>query len=145
VTRYRYIHLLFALSFFLFLFPIHAQSGGYLSGDYPDAFIRRQALGGFVLGNPVAQAESVVAVTDGGNLKSFSSQGTPLWDYYARGRLTPFVSRSREGTSYICRTNGLFIAVNRTGRELWRLDLKSPIVCPVLIGWDGRLFIFTDK
>jgi len=112
---------------------------------YTEIPVWRQALGGAVTGHPVAQAESVVATTDGGNLKSYSTQGNLLWDYFARGRLTPFVSRSREGTSYICRTNGLFIAVNRAGRELWQINLRAPLVYPVLIGWDGRLFIFTDK
>jgi outer membrane protein assembly factor BamB len=128
------------LFFSLFLTPLFAQIE-----DQSDMPIWRYALDGSVIGNPVAQIESVVAVTDAGSLRSISSQGEPLWNYYARGRLTPFVSRSREGTSYICRTNGLFIAVNRTGRELWQLDLKSPLVFPAVTGWDGRLFIFTDK
>ena len=110
---------------------------------YTDLPFWRQALGGAVIAPPISQVESVVVATDGGNLKSFSRQGTPLWDYYARGRLTPHVSRSREGTSYICRTNGVLIAVNRSGRELWALALKSPLLFPVLTGWDGRLFVFT--
>jgi outer membrane protein assembly factor BamB len=150
MMSYSFTHSLPVLFLFLFLPSLFAQnggysSGGYLSDEYSDVPIWRYALGGSVIGNPVAQIESVVAATDSGNLKSFSAQGKLLWDYYARGRLTPFVSRSREGTSYICRTNGLFIAINRSGRELWQLDLKSPLVYPVLIGWDGRLFIFTDK
>ena len=98
-----------------------------------------------MIGHPVAQVESVVFVTDAGNLVSFSSGGTALWSYNARGRLTPHVSRSREGTSYICRTNGTLIAVNRSGRELWQLNIGSPIITPVLIGWDGRLFVFTER
>ena len=128
--------------FIIFFFPstLFAQNA-----EYTDAPYWRQALGGSVIGKPVAQVESVVVATDGGNLKSFSSQGTALWDFYARGRLSPFVSRSREGTSYICRTNGLLIAVNRSGRELWRVNLGSVITYPVLTGWDGRLFIFTDR
>jgi len=140
VTRHSFTRLLTVLFFFFFLPPLFAQND-----EYSDVPIWRHALGGSVIGNPVAQVESVVAITDGGSLKSFSDNGDPLWDYYARGRLTPFVSRSREGTSYICRTNGLFIAINRSGRELWQLDLKSPLVFPTLIGWDGRLFIFTDR
>ena len=120
---------------------------GSLQGEeaFTDIPLWRQALGGAVIGRPAAQVESVVMATDGGNLKSYSSQGTPLWDFYARGRLTPYVSRSREGTSYICRTNGLLMAVNRAGRELWSINLKAPLVSPVLIGWDGRLFVFTEK
>ena len=139
MKRY-FLRLLTVISILFFLYPLNAQDE-----EYSDMHIWRRALGGAVIGNPVAQVESVVAATDGGSLKSFSTQGTPLWDYYARGRLAPFVSRSREGTSYICRTNGLFFAINRSGRELWQLSLGSPMVSPVLIGWDGRLFIFTDK
>jgi outer membrane protein assembly factor BamB len=104
----------------------------------------KQALAGIVIGRPVAQVESVVAATDGGSIKSYSSHGIPLWDYYARGRLSPHISRSREGTTYICRTNGRLIAINRSGRELWALELGSPLIYPVLIGWDGRLFAFTQ-
>ena len=88
--------------------------------------------------------QSVVLVTDGGELRSYSSQGSFLWDYYTRGRLSPIVSRSREGTSYISRTDGLLIALNRAGRELWQINMGSPLTHPVLIGWDGRLFIFTE-
>ena len=132
---------------FLFCFllagMLSAQSGEN-EDPYTEVPFWRQAMGGAVIGRPSAQVESVVMATDGGNLKSYSWQGKPLWDYFARGRLTPHVSRSREGTSYICRTNGLLIAVNRAGRELWRMDLQSPIVSPVLIGWDSRIFIFTE-
>ena len=131
---------LFILSLVLFAFGNQAYAQ-----DFTDPPIWRHALGGSVIGNPVAQVESVVAITDGGNLKSFSSQGNTLWSYYARGRLTTHLSRSREGTSYICRTNGTLIAVNRSGRELWQIRLESPMISPVLIGWDGRLFVFSDR
>jgi outer membrane protein assembly factor BamB len=33
------------------------------------------------------------------------------------------------------------MAVNRVGRELWRLDLGTPITARAVIGWDGRVFI----
>jgi outer membrane protein assembly factor BamB len=101
----------------------------------------RQALGGAVIGVPAAQTESVVAVCDGGTVQTYSRHGTFLWSFNAQGRLSPFITRSGEGTSYICRTNGLFIAINRTGRELWRINLGQPITSPVLVGWDGRIFI----
>jgi outer membrane protein assembly factor BamB len=82
-----------------------------------------------------------VIVLDSGSLKAFSTQGMPLWDYYSRGRLSPFLTRSPEGHSYIARTNGTFIAVNRVGRELWRRDLRVPLSGPPVRGWDGRLFV----
>jgi outer membrane protein assembly factor BamB len=104
----------------------------------------RRALGGEVIGPPSAQAESVVVVCDGGNLKAYTREGKPLWNYFARGKLTPFVSRSREGTSYIGRINGTLIAVNRSGRELWQRDLPSPLAAPVVVGWDGRIFVPTE-
>jgi len=122
-----------------------AQSSHAQEVEIADLHIWRQAIGGSAIGQPLAQVESVVVLTDGGNLRSYSSAGTPLWDYYARGRLTPYVSRSREGTTYICRTNGVLIAINRIGRELWQTNLRSPIVTPIIFGWDGRLFIFTSR
>jgi outer membrane protein assembly factor BamB len=86
----------------------------------------------------------VAVVCDGGNLKAYSREGRFLWDYFARGRLSPFITRSREGTSYICGIDGTLIAVNRSGRELWRI-VASPLTAPVLTGWDGRIFVPTDR
>ncbi len=101
----------------------------------------RQALGAEVIGVPAAQAGSVAVVCDDGTLRTFSSRGAPLWTYDAGARLGPYLSRSREGTSYIGRRDGALVAVNRSGRELWRRDLGKPLVAPVLVGWDGRLFV----
>ncbi|MFP3042747.1 PQQ-binding-like beta-propeller repeat protein [Treponema primitia] len=103
----------------------------------------RQALGGAVIGVPAAQAESVVAICDGGTVEAYSRHGAHLWSFNARGRLSPYLTRSPEGTSYVCRTNGLLIALNRIGREVWRVNLGSPITAPVLTGWDGRIFVPT--
>lgn len=105
----------------------------------------RQALGGAVTGLPTTQVNSVVMTLDGGNVKAYSSSGRPLWNYSARGRLSPFVTRSREGASYISRTNGILIAINRAGRELWRRNPGGPLSGAVVVGWDGRLFVPAGK
>jgi outer membrane protein assembly factor BamB len=105
----------------------------------------RRALGGAVTGLPSVQARSAVVVLDGGNLKAYSGAGTLLWNYSARSRLSPFVSRSLEGTSYVSRTSGVLIAVNRSGRELWRRNPGAPLSGPVISGWDGRLFVPTGS
>jgi len=124
--------------------PVFAQSGP--SADAANtavnaAYLWRQAVGGAVIGRPTVQAQSVVMALDGGNIKAYSSSGRPLWNFSAKGRLSPFVTRSLEGTSYICRTNGVFIAVNRVGRELWRTNIGQALAGPVVLGWDGRVFI----
>ncbi|MDR2701777.1 MAG: PQQ-binding-like beta-propeller repeat protein [Spirochaetaceae bacterium] len=106
--------------------------------------IWRQAPGGKLLGVPSVQAGTVVAVMDGGHLKAYSLDGKPLWDYYAKSKLIPYVSRNRDGTSFICRTDGFLIAVNNGGRELWRLK-TGPITAPVVNGWDGRIFVTTEE
>jgi outer membrane protein assembly factor BamB len=98
-------------------------------------------LGGSITGIPAAQAESVVAVLDSGDLRAFSSGGKALWTYAAGGRLSPFVSRSPEGVCYVSRINGAFIAVNRSGRELWRVNPGASLSGPAVIGWDGRVFV----
>jgi len=106
----------------------------------------RQALGGSILSLPSVQAQSAVVALDGGNIRAYSTSGTPMWNYSARGRISPFVTRSQEGTSYLSRTNGTLIAVNRIGRELWRRSIGSPLYAGVVTGWDGRLFVpTTDK
>jgi outer membrane protein assembly factor BamB len=105
----------------------------------------RRALGGEMTGLPTTQVQSVVAALDGGNIKAYSTAGTPLWSYSARGKINPFVTRSREGTSYISRNTGALIAVNRSGRELWRRTPGGPLSGPVVSGWDGRLFVPTGN
>ena len=127
--------------------PVFSQSGtaGREQGFITNEPFWRQALGGSVLSLPHSQAQSAVVALDGGNIKAFSTDGKPLWNYSARGRISPFVTRSREGTSYFSRTNGIFIAVNRAGRELWRRNLDSPLCEGVITGWDSRLFVPTEK
>jgi outer membrane protein assembly factor BamB len=104
----------------------------------------RQALGGAVLSLPSVQAQSAVVALDGGNIRAYSASGTPMWNFSARGRISPYVTRSAEGTSYFTRTNGILIAVNRAGRELWRRNLDSPLCARIITGWDGRLFVPTE-
>jgi outer membrane protein assembly factor BamB len=87
----------------------------------------------------------VAVILDSGNLKAFSTGGRPLWTYYSQGRLSPFLTRSPEGHSYIARTGGTLIAVNRVGRELWRNELGAPLSGPPVCGWDGRLFVPAEK
>jgi outer membrane protein assembly factor BamB len=105
----------------------------------------RAALGGVVTGPPTVQAGTVVAVLDGGNLRAYTLEGRKLWDYYAGGKLTPHVTRSREGTCYLYRNDGSLIAVNRAGRELWKFKPSrtgnESIAGPVVSGWDGRIFV----
>jgi outer membrane protein assembly factor BamB len=101
------------------------------------------ALGASALGLPSVQDGAVVLICGGGTVRAYSEEGKPLWRYATAGRLTPYLSRTPEGMSYICRTNGTLIALNRVGRELWRANLGAPLVAPVLLGWDGRLFAAT--
>jgi len=120
--------------------PLQVREQGQITGDP----FWRQALGGAVMSLPSVQVQSAVVALDGGNIRAYSTIGTPLWSYSARGRISPYVTRSREGTSYISRTNGIFIAVNRAGREIWRRQLSAPLSAKVVIGWDSRLFIPTE-
>jgi outer membrane protein assembly factor BamB len=147
MTSFRFA-LFFILYFFLFvILPVSAlnedglvREQGFITNDP----FWRQALGGAVLSLPSVQAQSAVVALDGGNIRAYSTAGNPMWNYSARGRISPYVTRSREGTSYLSRTNGILIAVNRAGRELWRRNMENPLNARVVIGWDGRLFAPTD-
>ncbi|MDR1025380.1 MAG: PQQ-binding-like beta-propeller repeat protein [Treponema sp.] len=101
----------------------------------------RMALGGAVISPPSVQAGAAVVLMDSGDVKALSIQGATLWTYSSRGRVSPYLNRSPEGISYFSRTNGVFIAVNRVGRELWRRNLGLPLSGPVVFGWDGRIFV----
>jgi outer membrane protein assembly factor BamB len=100
----------------------------------------RRAIGGVMLGSPSVQDLSIVMIIEGGIVRAYSSQGSLLWEYLANGKLAPFITRTWEGTSYIYRTSGVLIALNRTGLELWKANVKSPLSYAVIIGWDGRIF-----
>ena len=109
------------------------------------AYLWRQAIGGVVIGQPVVQARSLTLITDGGSLRAYSLAGRPLWNFSARGRLSPYLTRSRYGTSFIARTGGTLIAVSGSGRELWRANLGADLFGPVVLGWDGRVFAPTAR
>jgi outer membrane protein assembly factor BamB len=104
----------------------------------------RRAIGGVVLGSLSAEALSTTMIVEGGIVKAYSPQGNLLWEYLANGKLLPFITRTWEGTSYVCRTNGTLIALNRIGLELWKMDIEMPLSHAVIIGWDGRIFIPMD-
>ena len=139
-------HFLLKCAVLLFTaFPLFSQNIAREQGLVTDDPIWRQALGGSVLSLPSVQAQSAVVALDGGNIRAYSTAGKPMWSFTARGKISPYVTRSREGTSYLSRTNGIFIAVNRAGRELWRYTLDDPLCARVITGWDGRLFVPTEK
>jgi len=129
---------LFSFFFFLSSFAIFPQG---VSIETDTAWLWRQAVGGAVIGRPTVQAQSVVVALDGGSVKAYSASGRPLWAFSARGRISPHITRSREGTSYICRTSGIFIALNRIGKELWRANTGGALSGPAVVGWDGRVFV----
>jgi len=150
VMRFIFTGCVFLLFTALCVFPQSQVGPSSVAGQREQGLVTndpywRQALGGAVLSLPHVQAQSAVVALEGGSIKAYSTAGHHLWTYSARGRISPYVTRSREGTSYLSRTNGIFIAVNRAGRELWRRSLENPLCAKVISGWDGRLFVPTDK
>ena len=127
----------FILIFFGIVLSLGAQSEPPVSANP----IWEIDLRGTVIGLPTLQAESAVVVLEEGDVKTYSRFGNWLWTYNANDRLTPHVTRSREGTTYVCTVGGTVIAINRIGRELWKLNLGKPITAPIVVGWDCRLFI----
>jgi outer membrane protein assembly factor BamB len=123
--------------------PLSAQSSVWaLSVAKP---VWQTAIGTTVMGLPSVQDASVAVVCNGGSVKVYGEDGKTLWTYTTPGRLAPYITRSPEGVCYVCRTNGTLIAINRIGRELWRVRIGAPLVAPVLTGWDGRLFAVTSR
>ena len=108
-------------------------------------YLWRQAVGGVVLGKPSVRPGSVVVALDSGVIKAYSESGGLLWSFPVRGRLCPYAIRSREGIAYICSEDGNLIAVNIIGRELWKANAGGALSGPIVIGWDGRVFVPTAR
>ena len=98
-------------------------------------------VGAPVIGQPYLQVESAVLAGSTGGIKSFYMTGTTVWDFDPEEKLTPYIARSIEGATYISDSAGYFRAVNRIGRELWRINLEKPMDFKPVVGWDGRIFI----
>jgi outer membrane protein assembly factor BamB len=146
---HKYLKLCFLSGCFFLLFPENLLSqranlnegAGSALMQVGAAPVWDQVLGDLVSGQPYLQAESVVVACEGGAIRSFFRTGSPLWDFDPEIAATPFVARSMEGATYICDVSGYFRAINRVGRELWRINLGGPITHPPVVGWDGRVFI----
>jgi outer membrane protein assembly factor BamB len=141
--------LFYIVCLFCLVMNVAGQSNPAGSSAFDDLPFWRLALNGGIVGSPVSQAESVIVVSDAGNIIAINMQGRRLWDFSARGRLQPYITRSREGTTYVCRSSnqssGVLFAINRSGRELWQINMRESLIAPVMIGWDGRLFVFTTN
>jgi outer membrane protein assembly factor BamB len=112
--------------------------------DQETVQIWRGALPGIAAASPVAGTETITLICEGGVLAAYSVTGHPLWNFTAGGRLSPHISRSPEGMVYVGRTSGAFIALNRVGREVWRIELGAPLAAPAIVGRDGRLLLFSS-
>jgi len=137
---------LFAVVFPAFLFAQTTAADGSQRVARADmrvgaAPIWSNDLGDLVESEPYLYVESAVVSTIGGTIRSFHVTGTPLWVFEPQQTVTPFLARSLEGAVYLGDTMGVFRVLNRTGRELWRLNLENPITHPPVVGWDGRVFI----
>jgi len=94
---------------------------------------------------PHLQASSAVLVGENGSVRSFFMSGTPLWNFDSRGAAVPHIARSYEAATYVSNSDGVFMAINRVGRELWRLNLGKQTSYSPVVGWDGRVFIPFDS
>ncbi|MDR2729315.1 MAG: PQQ-binding-like beta-propeller repeat protein [Treponema sp.] len=137
------IFLLYLLFISCFAFADNAD--GREQGLYTGDPYWRQALGGSVLSLPDARLQSAVVALDGGNIRAYFNSGRPLWDFSAKAKISPYVTRSREGTSYFSTTAGVLYAVNRSGREIWRRRINGPLTARVISGWDGRIFVPVNR
>jgi len=145
--KYLKLTALFLLVFAGLALPdcIHAQRVDVASVQLGAAPMWEAPIGDTIRGIPHLQAGSVVLVGENGRVRSFFMSSTALWNFDARGTAVPHIARSYEAATYICNTDGVLMAINRVGRELWRLNLGKPISYSPVVGWDGRVFISLDS
>ncbi|MDR2602456.1 MAG: PQQ-binding-like beta-propeller repeat protein [Spirochaetaceae bacterium] len=134
----------FAALFYCVFAPCHFVLG-QSAEEIENSLLWRQTLGGAILAGPSVQTQTASVVCEGGFIRTYGDSGKPLWEYSAPGRLAPFIARSGSGMTFAGRTNGVFYALNRSGRLLWEKRLGEAPAWTPLIGWDGRVFVFLSK
>jgi len=134
----------FLTAIFLLAFAAPAFGEG-ISADKEAQTLWRQPVGGIAISEVESAGDFITVITNGGSLTALSKSGKVLWKYKSAGKLLPFYARSARGVSYICRTNGMLIAVNREGAQLWKRKLKAPLAAPPVLGYDGRIFLFMEE
>jgi len=137
---FRVLHI--TLFFFIALMNLSAQQRVEISKAVIGASpLWETRIGDTIEATPHLQAGSVVLVGKNGSVRSFFMSSTALWNFDARGTAVPYIARSYEAATYVCNTEGVIMAINRVGRELWRLKLDRPLTHSPVVGWDGRVFI----
>jgi outer membrane protein assembly factor BamB len=97
-------------------------------------------VGGTVIGTLSAQPQCVVAALDSGVVKAYSGTGRLLGSHFVRQGLCPYVTQSHQGITFVGGLDGTLIAINRSGRGLWKANLGGVLSAPIVTGWDGRVF-----
>jgi hypothetical protein len=110
-----------------------------------ETLVWRRALGGRLIAQPLIRDGTVTVLVEGGRVAAFSESGRPLWNYTAGHNLTPFAGRAPDAVTYLCRTDGRFIALNRAGQARWKIALDAPFTFAPLSGYDGRVFVFSGS
>ncbi|MCL2093628.1 MAG: PQQ-binding-like beta-propeller repeat protein [Treponema sp.] len=100
-----------------------------------------RTLGTRVLGQPYLQTQTMVVAGADGSIRSYFMSGTELWRFDPQDAVSPHIARSVEGVAYVSNRSGSFMAVNRIGYEVWRIEFGRPVSFPPVVGWDGRVFI----
>jgi len=143
---YRLFYLQITIFFLFVLTGLGAQQRVDISKAVISAApLWETRIGDTIKATPHLQAGSVVLVGENGSVRSFFMSGTPLWNFDAKGTAVPYIARSYEAATYVCNTEGVTMAINRVGRELWRLRLDRPLTHSPVVGWDGRVFIPVDS
>lgn len=127
------------------ILPLYAQDRATSADESDNKRLRswRLALGAAIAGPPVAQTGSLAAIYDDRAIRMVGEEGRLLWTWRSREALRPWLSRSPEGMLYAGSEKGSLFALNRAGSPVWRINLGEKLSLPVVLGFDGRLFVPT--
>ena len=99
------------------------------------------ALPGKIIGQPLKNGSSYVAVHDGGGIIAFTEDGKILWQQNFDEPLSPFLSIGASGMIYaISKSNKIFL-LRSDGSTVWSADAGFEIIGAAMPGRDGRVYI----
>ncbi len=101
--------------------------------------------GGRILSRPVEDDDGLIyCISEDRYLYCVSPTGSLNWRSYLGFRFHDAFTRGPDGTFYIGGKTGTLSAVNRTGRELWKLSFASPLAGDPIVLRNGQIITLTE-
>ncbi len=99
------------------------------------------ALPGKIIGQPVRNGNTYIALHDGGGIIAFTEDGKILWQKNFDEPMQPNLSVGASGMIYAVSKSGKIFLLRSDGSTVWSVDAGFEIIGEVMPGRDGRIYV----